>query len=229
MSTQTTELRNEQNDDLGVLHVVTVVLAVLCTIFDAFIIGGYLWGYLEGMSRVAIIGILGANLVAIVCAFLTGRTKNPNVFWTALVCELLITGLLLFNASNVFDQIKGERQEDRQAKREIERLKAANDAKKELLAEEARLAKELAGADRTLGRQFLKTHASAAPSPSPSPSATPEAEAETKSATLSSVERKLLTSGPLYLALIVVGALLIAARAQPKKAKTQSGGNSPNQ
>jgi hypothetical protein len=207
-------LTHEINEDLKTLHWVAVALAVLCTIFDACIIGAYLLDYLEGLTRLAIVGILGANLVAIICAYLMGRTKNNHLFWTSLCSELLITGLLLYNVGNVFEVLKADKVEDRTAKRQIEQLKAQTEAEKELRRLDAELAKDLSGTDRKLGREFLaKKGMKAAPTPAA------ETAAANQTAQLSPTERKLLTSGPLYLALVVVGALLIAARKRPPEQK----------
>ena len=64
------------NKELSILKWVGVVLAALSTLFTLAIVGSHLSGRLAGMGRVGIVGTVGAELMAISCAWLVASERK---------------------------------------------------------------------------------------------------------------------------------------------------------
>ena len=75
------------NKELSILKWVGVVLACLSTLFTLAIVGSHLSGRLAGLGRVGIVGTVGAELMAIICAWLVA-SERKRVAGVAMVCQV---------------------------------------------------------------------------------------------------------------------------------------------
>src|SRR5262245_18803324 len=199
------------NKELSILKWVGVVLACLSTLFTLAIVGSHLSGRLIGLGRVGIIGTVGAELMAISCAWFvaSGRKRVAGV---AGVCQVILTAVLLVNASIALDLDWQEKLAGKAAERQLTVEKQAAEERRKTLEKQAELALQLLEKDKRLARAFVRAEKS------------PEIEAaETRETAgpnlelldaqrLSVYERYGLTVMPLFLALLTVIALATAAQ-----------------
>lgn len=230
---------NVDHNELKSLKWVGIGLAVLTTVFTLVVVGSHLAGRLVGFGRLAIAGVVGAEFVAIVCAYKSG-SKNPAVALTALACGLLLTALLLWNATIASDLDWREKLADKASERETaaERLRAEERRKdretearliRESKQADAKIAQELLTTDKSAGRAYVKKQAKQAvaapaleptPEPTPPPSPTANTPAETQHIEIGKLdwyERYGLTIAPLLLAALTIVALTLAAIFGPRQ------------
>jgi hypothetical protein len=199
------------NKELSILKWVGVVLACLSTLFTLAIVGSHLSGRLAGLGRVGIIGTVGAELMAIICAWLVA-SERKRVAFVAMICQLILTAVLLVNASIALDLDWQETLAGKAAERHLTVEKQAAEERRKMLEKQAELALQLVEKDRRLARAFVRAERP------------PEIEAgevrETAGPNLSLLdarrmsvyERYGLTVMPLFLALLTVIALATAAQ-----------------
>jgi hypothetical protein len=199
------------NKELSILKWVGVVLACLSTLFTLAIVGSHLSGRLAGLGRVGIVGTVGAELMAISCAWLVASDRK-RVAGVAMVCQLILTAVLLVNASIALDLDWQETLAGKAAERQLTVEKQAAEERRKTLEKQAELALQLVEKDRRLARAFVRAER---------PSGIEAAEArETAGANpllldlrrMSVYERYGLTVMPLFLALLTVIALAAAAQ-----------------
>ena len=199
------------NKELSILKWVGVVLACLSTLFTLAIVGSHLSGRLAGLGRVGIVGTVGAELMAISCAWLVA-SERKRVAGVAMVCQLILTAVLLLNASIALDLDWQETLAGKAADRQLIAEKQTAEERRKTLEKQAELALQLVEKDRRLARAFVRAER------------TPEIEAgevrETAGTNpllldvrrMSVYERYGLTVMPLFLALLTVIALATAAQ-----------------
>ena len=199
------------NKELSILKWVGVVLACLSTLFTLAIVGSHLSGRLAGLGRVGIVGTVGAELMAISCAWFVA-SERKRVAGVAGVCQLILTAVLLVNASIALDLDWQETLAGKAAERQLTVEKEAAEERRKTLEKQAELALQLVEKDRRLARAFVRAERP------------PEIEAgearETAGSNpspldvrrLSVYERYGLTVMPLFLALLTVIALATAAQ-----------------
>ena len=205
------------NKELSILKWVGVVLACLSTFFTLAIVGSHLSGRLVGLGRVGILGTIGAELMAISCAWLVA-SERKRVASVAMICQVILTGTLLVNASIALDLDWQETLAGRAAERQLIVAKQAAEEKRKTLEKQAELALQLLEKDKRLARAFVRTE---------NPMDVEGAEIQRTARPILTLldaqrlniyERYGLTVMPLFLALLTVIALAIAA---------QSGGDGP--
>ena len=91
-----------QNKELHILKWVGIALACLSTVFTLVIVGSHLSGRLIGLGKVGIIGTVGAELMAIICAWLAVSALK-RVAGVAMISQIILTAVLLINASIALD------------------------------------------------------------------------------------------------------------------------------
>jgi hypothetical protein len=198
------------NKELAILKWVGVVLACLSTLFTLAIVTSHLSGRLAGLGRVGIIGTVGAELMAICCAWLVA-SERKRVAGVAMICQVILTAVLLANASIALDLDWQETLAGKAAERQLTAGEQIEEEKRKTLEKRAELALQLVEKDRRLARAFVRTEMN------------PETDAgETRGAVepnfapldvrrLSVYERYGLTVMPLFLALLALIALATAA------------------
>jgi len=201
-------MNTNTNKDLAILKWVGVVLACLSTLFTLAIVSSHLSGRLAGFGKVGIIGTVGAELMAICCAWLVG-SQRKRVAIVAMVCQVILTTVLLANASIALDLDWREKLAGKAAERELNAEKQAEEERRKTLEKRAELALQLVEKDRRLARAFVRAEKS------------PEIDAGLTRETvifapldvrrLNVYERYGLSVMPLFLALLTVIALAIAA------------------
>src|SRR5262249_54432732 len=181
------------------------------------IVGSHLSGRLVGLGRVGIVGTVGAELMAISCAWLVA-SERKRVASVAMICQVILTAVLLVNASIALDLDWQETLAKQAVERQLTAGKQVAEEKRKTLEKQAELALQLLERDKRLARAFVRVEKM------------PEIEADGTRGTaeqnialldvhgLSLYERYGLTVMPLFLALLTVIALAMAA---------QSGGVSP--
>ena len=199
------------NKELSILKWVGVVLACLSTLFTLAIVGSHLSGRLIGLGRVGIIGTVGAELMAISCAWFVA-SERKRVAGVAMVCQVILTAILLVNASIALDLDWQETLAGKAAERQLTVEKQAAEERRKTLEKHAELALQLVEKDKRLARAFVRAEKP------------PEIEAaevrETAGSNLalldaqrlSVYERYGLTVMPLFLALLTLIALAAAAQ-----------------
>jgi hypothetical protein len=199
------------NKELSILKWVGVVLACLSTLFTLAIVGSHLSGRLAGLGRVGIIGTVGAELMAIICAWLVA-SERKRVAGVAMICQVILTAVLLVNASIALDLDWQETLAGKAAERQLTVEKQSAEERRKTLEKQAELALQLVEKDRRLARAFVRAERP------------PEIEAgearETAGPNLSLLdaqrlsvyERYGLTVMPLFLALLTLIALATAAQ-----------------
>jgi hypothetical protein len=199
------------NKELSILKWVGVVLACLSTLFTLAIVGSHLSGRLAGLGRVGIVGTVGAELMAISCAWLAA-SERKRVAGVAMVCQLILTAVLLVNASIALDLDWQETLAGKAAERQLTVEKQAAEERRKTLEKQAELALQLVEKDRRLARAFVRAER---------PSGIEAGEATETAGTnslllelrgMSVYERYGLTVMPLFLALLTVIALATAAQ-----------------
>lgn len=215
------------NRELSILKWVGVALAVLSTVFTLVIVGSHLSGRLIGMGKVGIIGTVGAELMCIICAWLA-TSESKRIAGVAMICQIVLTGVLLINASIALDMDWQETLANKAAERTLTAQKTAAEEQRktiekqaevvgQLIAQQAQAAGQLAQTDKRLARDFVRTNKTATTSllpqnepPKPAVTETIEA-APLDISKMSIYERYGLTVVPLFLGLLTVIALGLAA------------------
>jgi hypothetical protein len=210
------------NKELAILKWVGVVLACLSTLFTLAIVASHLSGRLAGLGRVGIIGTVGAELMAICCAWFVA-SERKRVAGVAMACQVILTAVLLGNASIALDLDWQETLAGNAAERQLTAGKLVEEERRKTLEKRAELALQLVEKDRRLARAFVRAEKS------------PEIDAGEAQWTnepnhvlidvrrLSTYERYGFTVMPLFLALLTLIALAIAAQsgsAGPKSVET---------
>lgn len=213
------------NKALGILKWVGIALAVLSTVFTLVIVGSHLSGRLIGMGKIGIIGAVGAELMCIICAWLL-TTDNKRVVGVAMICQIVLTAVLLVNASIAMDLDWQESLANKATEHQMAAQRLAAEEERKLIEKKAELAGQLAQQDKRLAREFVKSGKSTAKLPASSDSTT---QAEQKVAPLdiskmSVYERYGLTVVPLFLALLTVIALGVAAHSGETASSYSDGG-----
>lgn len=198
--------------ELSILKWVGVALAVLSTVFTLVIVGSHLSGRLVGLGKIGIIGTVGAELMAIICAWLA-TSERKQIAGVAMICQIVLTAVLLINASIALDLDWQETLASKASEHQLAAQKQAAEQQTKLIEKQAELAAQLAQTDKRLAREFVRSGKSTAKLPS---SAEPKAEeaGEAKPldiAKLNTYERYGLTVVPLFLGLLTVIALGLAA------------------
>lgn len=200
------------NKELGVVKWVGIALAVLSTIFSVVIVGSHLSGRLVGMGKVGIIGTVGADMMCIICAWLCASNLK-KVAGVAMLCQVVLTAVLLINASIALDLDWQETQASKAIENRLTLKKAEAEEQRKTIETQAQLAAKLAEQDKRLAREFIRN--GKAPAPPPTPEAeTASVQAPIDIANLSIYERYGLTVVPLFLGLLTVIALGLAAHAE---------------
>lgn len=217
--------------ELSILKWVGIALAVLSTVFTLVIVGSHLSGRLIGLGKVGIIGMVGAELMAIICAWLA-TSERKRVAGVAMICQIVLTGVLLINASIALDMDWQETLANKAAERTLTAQKTAAEEQRktiekqaevtgQLIAKQGEVAGQLAQTDKRLAREFVRTGKEAAtsflPKTDPTPKQTATASTEFVEAAALDIskmtiyERYGLTVVPLFLGLLTVIALGLAA------------------
>ena len=202
----------QSNKTLSILKWVGIALACLSTVFTLVIVGSHLSGRLVGMGKVGIIGTVGAELMAIICAWLA-VSDNKRVAGVAMICQIVLTAVLLVNASIALDLDWQETLASKASEHQLSAQRQAAEEQRKLIEKQAELAGQLAQQDKRLAREFIKSGKATAKLPS-SAESQPPAEAEAKPLDinkLNTYERYGLTVVPLFLGLLTVIALGLAA------------------
>jgi len=214
--------------ELSILKWVGVALAVLSTVFTLVIVGSHLSGRLIGLGKIGIIGTVGAELMAIICAWLA-TSERKRVAGVSMICQIVLTAVLLINASIALDMDWQETLANKAAERSLTAQKSAAEEQRktiekqaevtgQLIAKQAEAAGQLAQTDKRLAREFVRTSKTATTAllpktdPTPAPPAPVAAEAAPLDISKMSIyERYGLTVVPLFLGLLTVVALGLAA------------------
>jgi len=201
------------NKELSILKWVGIALACLSTLFTLAIVGSHLSGRLVGMGKVGIIGTVGAELMAIICAWLIA-SEQRIVSGVAMICQVVLTAVLLINASIALDLDWQETLANKAADRQLAAEKQAEEEKRKTLEKQAELALQLSQKDKRLARDFVRAEKKpAAKTAEAQPEAAPNA-APLDVQKFSTYERYGLTVVPLFLALVTVIALAMAAQSR---------------
>lgn len=229
--------------ELSILKWVGVALAVLSTVFTLVIVGSHLSGRLVGMGKVGIIGTVGAELMCIICAWLA-TSESQRIAGVAMICQIVLTAVLLVNASIALDMDWQETLANKAAERTLTAQKTAAEEQRktiekqaevvgQLIAQQAQAAGQLAQTDKRLAREFVRTNKEAATSllpqdepPKPAPPVTAEA-GPLDISKMSIYERYGLTVVPLFLGLLTVIALGLAAHSGSSSSAYFSEPNAP--
>lgn len=202
---------------LSILKWVGIALAVLSTIFTLVIVGSHLSGRLIGLGKIGIIGSVGAELMCIVCAWLA-TADNKRVAGVAMICQIVLTAVLLINASIALDLDWQETQASKASEQQLVAQRQAAEEQRKLIEKQAELAGQLAQQDKRLAREFIRSGKATAKLPAASDSSTAttiETSSPLDIAKLNTYERFGLTAVPLILALLTVIALGLAAHSNP--------------
>ena len=203
-------MSTKTNKELAILKWVGVVLACLSTLFTLAIVTSHLSGRLAGLGRVGIIGTVGAELMAICCAWLVA-SERKRVASVAMICQVILTAVLLINASIALDLDWQETIAGKAAERQLTAGKQVEEERRKTLEKRAELALQLVEKDRRLARAFVRSEM------------TPEIDAGQSRLTtepnlalldvrkLNTYERYGFTVMPLFLALLTLIALAMAA------------------
>lgn len=202
------------NKELSVLKWVGIALAALSTVFTLVIVGSHLSGRLVGMGKIGIIGTVGAEFLCIICAWLAA-SQLKKVAGVAMLCQIVLTAILLINASIALDLDWQETQASKAEQAKLEREKLAAEEQRKTIERQAELAAQLSLQDKRLAREFIRSGNSTTKL-----SALTQTQPEEKApafvdvAKLSVYERYGLTVVPLFLALLTVIALGLAAHSE---------------
>jgi len=208
--------------ELSILKWVGVALAVLSTVFTLVIVGSHLSGRLVGLGKIGIIGTVGAELMAIICAWLA-TSERKHIAGVAMICQIVLTAVLLINASIALDLDWQETQASKASEQQLAAQKQVAEQQTRLIEKQAELAAQLAQTDKRLAREFVRSGKATAKLPF---SAEPKPEESGKAmpldiAKLNTYERYGLTVVPLFLGLLTVIALGLAAHSSSGAATYQ--------
>lgn len=200
-----------QSKELSVLKWVGVALAVLSTVFTLVIVGSHLSGRLIGLGKIGIIGTIGAELMAIICAWMA-TSERKRVAGVAMICQIVLTAVLLINASIALDLDWQETLANKASERTLTAQKQAAEEQRKLIEKQAELAAQLSQQDKRLAREFIRSGKAAATLPSLSePASSPVENTPLDVSKMTIYERYGLTTVPLFLGLLTVLALGLAA------------------
>jgi hypothetical protein len=206
------------NKELSVLKWVGILLACLSTVFTLTIVGSHLGGRLAGWGRVGIVGTVGAEVMVITCAWFVA-SERKRVAFAAMICQVILTAVLLVNASIASDLDWQETLAGRAVEWQLTAGQLAAEERRKTLEKQAELALQLLEKDKRLARAFVRAEK------------IPEIEAGETSKTaepilaqldvrrLSAYERYGLTVMPLFLALLTLIALAMVAHSGGAGAK----------
>lgn len=198
------------NKELSILKWVGIALAVLSTVFTLVIVGSHLSGRLIGLGKVGIIGTLGAELMAVICAWLA-TSESKKVAGVAMICQIVLTAVLLVNASIALDMDWQETLANKASERHLIAQKQAAEDQRKLIEKQAELAGQLAQQDKRLAREFIRSGKATAKLPAPAESELMPESGPLDISKMSIYERYGLTVVPLFLGLLTVIALGLAA------------------
>lgn len=203
---------------------VGVALACLSTLFTLTIVGSHLSGRLYGLGKIGILGTVGAELTAITCAWLVA-SEEKRMALVAMICQVILTGVLLINASVALDLDWQESMADRTAERQISGVSKIAEERRKTLEKQAELAWRLAEKDKLLARAFVAGESSAGKerarfASSPASDEGEEPIVSLPHAPVSVYERYGLTIAPLFLALLTLVALGTAAKREKSLPKS---------
>jgi len=215
------------NKELTILKWVGIVLAFLSTLFTLAIVGSHLSGRLAGLGRVGIIGTVGAELMVICCAWLVA-SERKRVAYAAMICQVILTAVLLVNASIASDLDWQETLAGEVVEQQLTARKQVAEERRKTLEKQAEIALQLLEKDKRLARAFVRAEK------------IPEIESgETREAVepnlallnlrrLSTYERYGLTVMPLFLALLTFIALSMAAQSEGARPKSMEPSKIPD-
>lgn len=203
------------NRELSILKWVGIALACLSTVFTLVIVGSHLSGRLVGMGKIGIIGTVGAELMCIICAWLAA-SQLKKVAGVAMLCQIILTAVLLINASIALDLDWQETQASRAEQAKLDREKLAAEEQRKTIEKQAELAAQLSLQDKRLAREFIRsgTTTSKLPGLTETSEKTSDPAGPLDVAKLSVYERYGLTVVPLFLGLLTVIALGLAAHSE---------------
>lgn len=204
------------NKELSILKWVGIALACLSTVFTLVIVGSHLSGRLIGMGKVGIIGTVGAELMCIICAWLA-TSKLKKVAGVAMICQIILTAILLINASIALDLDWQETKASKAEQAKLEREKLVAEEQRKTIEKQAELAAQLSTQDKRLAREFIRSGSRTQKLPGLNQANEKEPETTNQPldiAKLSVYERYGLTVVPLFLALLTVVALGLAAHSE---------------
>lgn len=203
------------NKELSILKWVGIALACLSTVFTLVIVGSHLSGRLVGMGKIGIIGTVGAELMCIICAWLAA-SKLKKVAGVAMLCQIILTAILLINASIALDLDWQETQASKAEQAKLEREKLVAEEQRKTIEKQAELAAQLSLQDKRLAREFIRSGSTTSKLPGLTESTEKNSDqsAPLDVAKLSVYERYGLTVVPLFLALLTVVALGLAAHSE---------------
>ena len=217
------------NKETSILKWVGIALACLSTVFTLVIVGSHLSGRLVGLGKIGIIGTVGAELMCIICAWLA-MSKLKKVAGVAMLCQIILTAVLLINASIALDLDWQENQASKAEQAKLDREKLAAEEQRKTIQTQAELAAQLADKDKRLAREFVRSGNAAVKLPTVTPSTEPEkAPTHINVADLSVYERYGLTVVPLFLGLLTVVALGLAAHSDSDAPQAESSGSNSRQ
>ncbi|MBO0798572.1 MAG: hypothetical protein J2P31_07095 [Blastocatellia bacterium] len=199
------------NKDLSILKWVGIILACLSTVFTLTIVGSHLAGRLVGWGRVGIIGTVGAEVMVITCAWFV-ESQRKRVAFVAMLCQIVLTGVLLANASIALDLDWRETLAGKEAERQLATGKQVEEERRRTLEKRAELALQLVEKDRRLARAFVRAEMSPETEGNEAHVTTEQHFASLDVRKLTIYERYGLTVFPLFLALLTFISLAIAAQ-----------------
>lgn len=210
-----------QNKEIHILKWVGIALACLSTVFTLVIVGSHLSGRLIGLGKVGIIGTVGAELMAIICAWLAASDRK-RVAGVAMICQIILTAVLLINASIALDLDWQETLASKASEQQLATQRQAAEEQRKLIEKQAELAGQLAQTDKRLAREFVRSGKATTKLPLTSETETTKPEsAPLDIAKLSIYERYGLTIVPLFLGLLSVIALGLAAHSGEASTENQ--------
>jgi len=199
-----------QSKELSILKWVGVALAVLSTVFTLVIVGSHLSGRLIGLGKIGIIGTIGAELMAIICAWLA-TSERKRVAGVSMICQIVLTAVLLINASIALDLDWQENLASKASEQHLVAQRQAAEEQRKLIEKQAELAAQLSQQDKRLAREFIRSGKATAKLPSPTETVTLAEVGPIDISKLNTYERYGLTVVPLFLGLLTVIALGLAA------------------
>jgi hypothetical protein len=144
-----------KNKELSVLKWVGILLACLSTVFTLTIVGSHLSGRFVGWMRVGIIGTVGAEVMVTTCAWFVA-SERKRVAFAAMICQVILTAVLLVNASIASDLDWQETLAGKAVERQISAEQRAADERRKTMEKHAELALQLLEKDRWLARAFVR-------------------------------------------------------------------------
>lgn len=216
------------NKELSILKWVGIALAALSTIFTLVIVGSHLSGRLVGLGKVGIVGTVGAELMCIICAWLAASTLK-KVAGVAMLCQIILTAVLLVNASIAMDLDWQETQASKASEQVLIRQKQAAEEQRKMIEKQAELAGQLAQQDKKLAREFIRSGKTTLNLSATTVVSEEKAPAHVDVAELSIYERYGLTTVPLFLALLVGVALGLAAHSEVQTSRAPSNNEWPKE